>query len=139
LKIQLERGQHISAASVNGETLPAYFEDEGFGFFYLPRLDKKRYVLEYTIGAEMLPVCVYNDGTYNVYKLLCNESQIAITVRVYGSQTIKVRCQRPIKAISDSEQLAIISSSYEEDVKTLKIEVVAADMQGTTSTVRLQY
>jgi hypothetical protein len=139
LKIQLERGQHISAASVNGETLPAYFEDEGFGFFYLPRLDKKKYILEYAIGEEMLPVCVYNDGTYNVYKLLCNESEIAITVRVYGSQTIKVRCQRPIKAISDSEQLAIISSSYEEDVKTLKIEVVAADMQGTTSTVRLQY
>jgi hypothetical protein len=139
LKIQLGNVQHIAAAAINGEMLPAYFEDEGFGFFYLPRLERKKYVLEYTVGADMLPVCVYNDGTYNVYKLSQRESEIAITVRVYGSQTIKVRCPRPGSVRSDSKQLTIISFLYNEGSKTLNIEVVAADMQGTTATVRLLY
>jgi hypothetical protein len=139
LKIQLHADQHVSSASVDGEMLPAYFEDEGFGYFYLPRLQQKKYVLEYNIGQQLLPVCVYNDGTYNVYTLSRSENEIAIQVRVYGSQTIRIRCPRPASAISELKQLTILSSSYDESAGTLNMGVVAADMQGTTATLRLRY
>ncbi len=139
LKIQLPPDQHITSATINEEMLPAYFEDGEFGYFYLPRLAKNKYILKYSIGEQMLPICVYNDGTYNVYRLTKTDSDIDIVLRIYGRQTVKVRCPRPVNVASESKQLTIVSSLYDEKTSTINLDVIAADMQGTTGTLRILY
>ena len=139
LKVKLDPNQHVSFATINDELLPAYFEDQGFGFLYSPRLENKKYVLKFSIGNEMLPLTVYNDGTYNVYNLSQKEKEININVKVYGTQTIKVRCEKPQKVVSDNKSLIIESSFYEEQKSMLNIAVKAKDIQGETGNITLMY
>lgn len=82
LKIRLNGGQHVSSATIN-ERVPAYFEDQGFGFLYLPRLQTKKYVVKYYMGNELPRGIVYNDGTYNVYGFL------NIRTKVYSSESVR--------------------------------------------------
>ncbi len=74
LKIKLGKNEHISSASINGESVSAYFEDGGYGFLYLPRLQKKLYDVKYEVGRKIITGTVYNDGTYNVYRATKNSS-----------------------------------------------------------------
>lgn len=139
LKVQLDPNQHVSFAEINDEVLPAYFEDQGFGFLYLPRLGKKKYVLKFSIGNEMLPLSVYNDGTYNIYNISRQEKEIIIDVKVYGAQIVKVRCEKPQEVVSDNKNLLIESSIYEEQNGMLNIAVKAKDIQGETGNITLMY
>ena len=61
LKVALAQGQHLSAASIDNKEIASYFEDEGYGFLYLPVLEQKKYTLRYSIGAAKMPLYVYND------------------------------------------------------------------------------
>ncbi len=139
LKIKLNANQHISSATLNDELLPAYFEDQGFGFLYLPRLQNKKYALKYTVGNELSQRIVYNDGTYNVYGFSEQQNEISINVKVYGTQTVKVRCKKPQQVVSNNKGLNIENSSYQEQSGTLNITVKAKDIQGETGNIMLVY
>jgi hypothetical protein len=137
LKIALGENEHVNSATVNGELLPGYFEDQGFGFLYLPPLKKEKYTLAYTLGREVMPRVVYNDGTYNVYRLSQNQNECRISMRVYGSQIVKIRCDQPQKVVSDNRALIVGKTSYEPQTQTLSIAIKADDFQGCTGTITL--
>lgn len=137
LKVKLNTGEHIASATLGQELLPAYFEDEGYGFLYLPRLEKKRYTLKYSIGNIPPPLCVYNDGTYNVYSLTPSASEITLDLKVYGSQDVKVLCDNPKRIESDSAALQIEQSKYDPNSRMLRIFVTARDMQGSRGRLRV--
>jgi hypothetical protein len=137
LKIRLNPDVHVSAAVVNDQLLPAYFEDQGFAFLYLPRLERKKYTLKYEIGRAIMPLTVYNDGTYNVYQLSRQAGEVRINLRVYGSQIVKVKCERPLKMISDNKALVLEKMSYDEKEQMAHIHAKASDFQGVTGTITL--
>ena len=139
LKIKLNVNQHVSFATINDENVPAYFEDQGFGFLYLPRLQNKKYILKYKIGNDLLPRTVYNDGTYNVYGMSDRQNEIHINVKVYGNQVVKVKCEKPHHVISDNNGLSIENLMYEEQKGILHLGVKAKDIQGEAGNIMLQY
>jgi hypothetical protein len=130
---------HVTDANINGNLIPAYFEEEGFAFLYLPPLEKKKYKLQYRTGTTLMPLHVYNDGTYNVYGLSKTESQITITLKMYGRQTVKIRCSKPEKVISAKDGLVLESYTFFPDEGMLHITINATNMQGTGGEIKLMY
>lgn len=139
LKIILKNGEHISDAKLNNSPVASYFEEEGFGFIYLPRLEQEKYTLEYSLGKELLPLMVYNDGTYNVYSVENVKGAMIINLRTYGEQDLKIYCPGPTKIISDNEDLKIIGYVYNKKDGTLTITVSAVDIQGETGNITVKY
>jgi len=139
LKLKLEANQHLTKAFIDGEQIASYFEDAGYAFIYLPPLKKKKYRLRYLTGSALMPFYVFNDGTYNVYGLKTTVNQILIDIKMYGSQTIKIRCLKPQLIISDSDGLMIERFTFLSREKMLKIDLKAKNMQGTRGIIILQY
>jgi hypothetical protein len=139
LKLKLDTSHHVTDATINGNLIPAYFEEEGFAFLYLPPLGKKKYKLQYRTGTTLMPLHVYNDGTYNVYGLSKTESQILITLKMYGRQTVKIRCCKPEKVISANDGLVLESYTFLPDQGMLHIMINATNMQGTLGEIKLMY
>ncbi|MBY0435117.1 MAG: hypothetical protein K2U26_13500 [Cyclobacteriaceae bacterium] len=139
LKVKLNSDEHISEATLNGLPLATYFEESGFGFLYLPPLKKQKYQLKYTIGVKTLPMHILNDGTYNVYEVNGAGEHLSFRLRMYGTQTVKVKCPLPKNVSSDSKQLVIQSFSYNQELSLLSIEVCGTDMQGSTGIVKIQF
>jgi len=139
LKLKLEPNQHVSETSINGNLIPAYFEEEGFAFLYLPPLERKKYRLHYQTGTGLMPVHVFNDGTYNVYGLSKTDSQILVTLRMYGRQTVKMRCSKPEKVVSVTDGLVVESFVYLPGEGMVQIVVKATNMQGTRGEIKLLY
>src|SRR5699024_5428119 len=100
LSIKLNPGEHITYATLNGEIIPAYYENEGFGYLYLPKLDKKEYILEYSTGGELIRNTVYNTGTYNVYRIETEDESMVIDLKIYGVQTVEIYCDNPRSIVS---------------------------------------
>jgi hypothetical protein len=136
LKIKLLPGQHVSLARINNEIVPAYFEDEGYAFLYLPVLERKKYTLEYKVGNEKMPLHVFNDATYNVYKITEQKNTVLIDVKVYGSQTIRVRCKQPSAVVSSGGQIKIDGFHFSDE---LSINVTSRDMQGSKDTIVITF
>ena len=139
LKIKLNEAQHIGAANINGNLLPAYFESEGFAFLYLPQLAQQKYNLEYTISSTKMTLYIFNDGTYNVYDLKQKENSILIDLKMYGSQYIKIKCPDPNAVYSLTTGLVIKDYQYNNADGILSLEIFAADMQGTRGEIELKY
>jgi hypothetical protein len=139
LKVKLDKGRHIAAATLGNNSVPSFFEECGYGFFYLPMLQKERYVLVYEIGNEPIQNCVFNDGTYNVYALDVREQIISIDVKVYGRQNIRIRCLEPNSVHSNGKGLVIPHYHYNGSKGELNIYVHAADMQGSRGNISLRY
>jgi hypothetical protein len=135
LKIRLGRDEHISTATLNDNIIPAVFEESGFGFLYLPPLHPQKYTLKYSIGPEQIPLCVYNDGTYNVYELSQFSDQVTIRLRMYGTQVVRIRCPQPEKIVSSSPKLRVGRHSYERGV--LSVILGSTDIQGSTGILTL--
>jgi hypothetical protein len=131
LKIKLNANEHVSSCTINGQLIPAYLEDQGFAFLYLPPLEKKKYTLTFEIGKAKMPLVVYNDGTYNVYGL----SQKSINVRVYGSQVIKLQGVKSPEAKSDNKALIVEKTEFNEYEQLTYIHVRATDFQGVTGNI----
>jgi hypothetical protein len=132
LKFQLQPGQHISSASLLDNRIAAYFEDEGFAFIYLPPLQRRRYTFVYAIGHELMPVHVFNDGTYNVYDVEVNGKSIQVRIKVYGTQTLRIRCSGPVMMVKSlSNDIIIRSYSYFDSLGELRVTVSGKDMQGS--------
>jgi len=139
LKLKVDTDQHVSDATINGNLIPAYFEEEGFAFIYLPPLEKKKYRLQYRTGITLMPLHVFNDGTYNVYGLTKTDNQILITLKMYGRQSVKIRCSKPEKVISANDGLIVESYSFLPDKGILQIMVHGINMQGSRGVIKLQY
>jgi hypothetical protein len=139
LKLKLDTNQHVTDANINGNLIPAYFEEEGFAFLYLPPLERKKFRLQYCTGAAIMPLHVYNDGTFNVYGLSKTDSQILITMKMYGRQTVKIRCRKPEKVISVNDGLVLESYTFLPDQGMLHIVLHGTNMQGNRGVLKLQY
>jgi hypothetical protein len=135
LKIRLADGEHISSATTNDDLVPAVFEDSGFAFLYLQPLQREKYTLKYSIGSSLMPLCVYNDGTYNVYDVRQISNQLTIRLRMYGSQVVRIRCPQPGKIVSSSPKLKVCHHSYESGVLSVILE--STDIQGSTGVLTL--
>jgi hypothetical protein len=138
LKIKVVPEEHISA-KLNDEFIPAYFEQEGFAFLYLPPLEQQKYILRYTRGKDAMPLYVYNDGTYNVYGLNKQDNRVELFIKMYGQQNIKIKCKPPLKVASSTDGLVIKSHSYNCNSGMLNVLVEATNMQGKRGEIKLLY
>ena len=139
LKIQLNKDQHIAAANINGNLIPACFESEGFAFLYLPPLAQQNYTLLYSIAANEMPLYIFNDGTYNVYRLSNEGSSIFIDMKMYGCQLVKIKCSNPQAVNSLTKGLSVNGFSYDDLDAVLSVTIAAADIQGTKGTIEIKY
>ncbi|AHM62267.1 hypothetical protein D770_20090 [Flammeovirgaceae bacterium 311] len=138
LKIKLGENEHLSAAALDGDNIPAYFEEEGWGFLYLPRLEKKAYHLTYQIGSTLMSLYVIHEGTSNIYGLRQEEESIHVTLKVYGSQELKIRCSKPAQVLSVTEGLLVEGYQYHEEDSTLKVVLRALDFQGKKGEIQVK-
>ena len=134
LKIKLDNGKHISSALLNGKPVAVYYEDEGFGFLYLPPLERKQYELEYEVGSSLMPTHIFHDGTYNVYDVTSN-GVIEMNVKIYGTQSIRVRCSSVSDVRSLSDALTIKGYFFNDTAGEVSITVEARNMQGSAGTI----
>lgn len=139
LKIKLEPGNHISSASIDNNPIACYFEDEGFGFMYLPMLSQKIYSLKYIVSKNEMPVYVYNDGTYNVYSFTNDNKGLVIDLSLYGSQTVKIHCSNPARVTSVNKNISIVNQNYDGDKKILLLNLSAKDMQGERGLLQISF
>lgn len=137
LSVPLGEGQHISDVRLNGQTVPAIFEDSGYGFIYLPILRQKTYEITWSVGESTMPYTVNNTGTYNVYASELNADQPAFTIRMYGKQDVRFRVPDNYEAISDHEKLRILDQWYDDSNRELVVTMHAHNIQGETGIIRL--
>lgn len=139
LKVELKKGEHISEAFLNGKQIPAYFEEEGYGFMYLPILKQQKYTLEYKIGKKLMSPCVYNNGTYNIYSLTTNKTKTELKIKLYGTQNLIISTKKVKKIESENKNIKILSKNYDEQKQLLTLKVSALDIQGEKGVIKLLY
>jgi hypothetical protein len=114
LKHKLRDGEHISSASLNDGEIACYYEERGFAYLVLPRLEKKRYTLTVTTGPSDLPTYVWNDGTYNVQEFHSGPDNAVVGLEMYGTQRVKVKLPfEPRDVTSNNPDLEITDWRYE--------------------------
>ncbi len=139
LAVQLGEGEHVSRAVINGNPVASYYEAEGYGYIYLPPLERENYVLEYETGPEQMERFVNNTGTYNIYGVSDNGNTFEIEMKMYGRQTVEVHSPSPRRVTSDNDNLRIISYSFDTTNSVTHLEIEAHDIQGETGTVVLHF
>ena len=139
LKIKLDDGQHVSKALLNGQPISAYFEDEGYGFVYLPRLEKEKYELDYETGSDFIDRVVYDKGTYNVYTVRDEDSKFVFNLKMYGTQKVNIKGPKPAKVTSSNPYLEILSQEYSDADNELILLIKGRDIQGEEGTITLNY
>lgn len=134
LKILTAPGVHISSASLDGNPISCLYEDSGYTFFFLPKLQKKRYELCYEFGEHMMTPCIYNDGTYSVYSFWADEGKIEATMRLYGTQEITIRGVQSVNRIMlSNNKVRLKKQQLDTAAKILKLSLNAHDYQGETT------
>lgn len=140
LAVKLKEDQHVSTSSLNGKSIASYYEDEGYGFLYLPILKQKKYQLKYEIGNDIKSKCVYNSGTYNIYNFQNNKNETLIDMKMYGKQTVEiVNSNKPKRVVSTNKNLSVLDFSYNNDEKKLKIILQGLDIQGERGIIKIKY
>jgi len=137
-KLKCQPGEYVTKTILNDEPISAYYEDGGYSFLYLPPLERKKYTLQYVVGKVRMTEFVYNDGTYNVYRFEKSDSSILLTLKMYGEQIVKVKCDNPSKVISLSKGLMVIDFTYSKREEMVHIKVKATDFQGVRGQIKLQ-
>lgn len=138
LKIKLPVGKHLSSASIDGSSIPAYFEDQGYAFLYLPCLQQAQYTLTYELGEKTIQDIVWHDGTSNIYEVIKGDRELKFELCLYGSQTIKIRSSNtPISIESINPDIQIIDWYQKNGL--LHINMKAHDIQGEIGSVRIHY
>lgn len=139
LKVRLEPGQHVSSATLNEEPVYGYFEEEGFGFLYLPLLTRTRHELRYSLGLEKLPSHFFLDGTYNLYGVEFSGETLSADMKIYGTQSISFYGKAPRNVISQTSEIVIQDVSRDETQNVTQFIVRATDMQGSRGVLSLRY
>ncbi len=139
LSISLTHNQHVSKAELNGEPISAYFEEAGYGYIYLPPLQRKDYKLTYEIGDASMPLFVNNTGTYNIYEVSIKKNQMKFDLKMYGTQTVRIKCPLPTAVLSSNPYLKIIKQTYDVDNQLLLLEIYGRDMQGERGEITVAF
>lgn len=139
LALELGEDEHISYASIDGNPVASYFEAEGFGYIYLPPLQKRSYKFEYEVGNEPMDMFVNNTGTYNVYNVRNLRSSFEIDIKMYGKQIVHVHSPRPTSITSSNENLKIKSFSYDDSNSMTYITIEGCDIQGEKGEVIMKF
>ena len=138
LAIRLPEGSHVSKATLDGESIPATLEQDGFGYLYLPPLERKSYRFEYEVGTGRLEPVVRHSGTYNVYSLRAGGDTLRIDLEMYGTQVVEVTSNAPAKAVrSLEENLQVIGYDHDADAKLIRITLSGRDMQGERGVIEI--
>jgi len=136
LKHKLKNGEHISSASLNEGNIACYYEERGFAYLMLPKLEKKRYTLTFRTGTSMMPTFVSNDGTYNVQEFQSHAENARLALEMYGTQQVKVKLLfEPRKVTSDNADLKIKDWHYEAPFIYMLIH--GKNIQGQKGTVSI--
>jgi hypothetical protein len=139
LKIELNEGDYISTAELNGKPVSIYFKEAGYTFIYLPTLKKEKYTLIYEIGNKAPDRYINNTGTYNVYEVQDEGDRFSFDTEMYGTQSVKIKCENPLKIESDNPNLKVISHSYDKSSEILTIEINGRNMQGESGKISLLF
>lgn len=139
IKIELPNNQHVSKAEINGKPISAYNEDEGFGFIYLDKLNKDKYNLTYEVGEETMPVYINNTGTYNIYDVDISNKNLNFDLKMYGTQTLKIKCPEPESIKSSNPNLKILSSNYDKKDGLLDLVISGRDIQGEKGNISINF
>jgi len=139
LAVKLAEGEHVSDASLDGQPIAAYFEDAGYGFLYLPPLEKKEYQFKYKIGKRLMKNFVNNDGTYNVYTMQVDKKNLVFDIEMYGTQIVKIKCRKPASVTTSNPNLKILSEEYDTDKKMLFLKLYGLDMQGESGKIIIKF
>ena len=140
LKVPIMPQEHITYATLNGSQIPAYFEQSGWAFLYLPVLKQQTYTLKYKIGKQTMPFYVYNDGTYNVYSIKKTNKNMLIDLKMYGTQTVKIKCDSsPVNIKSKNKNLKILSYKFDDLNKILSVKIRGIDIQGERAKIELSF
>lgn len=130
LSIPVQKNQHVSTALLNGKPIPAYYEDEGFAYIYLPKLKQQPYLFEYTLGSE-LPIGIIHSDTANIYDFTTDEVHIVLDLKLYGEQQLQIQLNKhPISIRSENPVITLSASSYSEETGQLHLSVNARNIQG---------
>ncbi len=133
LKVSLKQGEHVSSAQLNGHDIACYYEDAGYGYIVLPRLDNSQYLLVYSTDTSEMPSYVKNKGTYNVINFAVEKDKATISLEMYGTQDVMVKLDgfAFAEAKSDTKDLKINSSKWDKQTHTLVMNITASDAQGS--------
>ncbi len=143
LKVRLKPEEHIESAELNGQAIAGYYEDQGYGFLYLPPLEKKQYTLKFRKGANTRMPHIYNDETFNVYEFNHKEGEgTEMKVRLYGAQKIKLRnvtnrLPRQVNSVSDN--IKIENIRFNKDRSEVQLMLKAHNFQGETGVISIIY
>ncbi len=137
LKHKLRDGEHISSASLNGRDIACYYEERGYAYIVLPRLEKKQYTLTVTTGTTEMPTYVWNDGTYNVEDFQGGTDHAVVGLEMYGTQQVKVKLRfEPREVTSSNTDLEIKEWRYEAPFLIMLIR--GRNIQGQRGTITIR-
>jgi hypothetical protein len=140
LKFQLSEGQHLSMAKLNGKDMRVYFEEDGFGFIYLPQLKQKIYRFEYEIGGKYLDSYICNNGTYNAYSFDISDNISKAKIRIYGTQDIIFKnIKEPKKVSINNKNINIIKNNFNPEKQQYTLTLKAKDIQGETGIILMKF
>ena len=140
LAVALESGQHVSEASLNGKPIPAYYEDGGFGFLYLPALERDRYELSYALDDERIHPSVNLTGTYNVYSWKPGKRQSALDLKMYGTQEVQIFTDKaPKEIVSKNPHLTVRDYQYFAEEQVLTLTIFGRDIQGERGIITIKH
>jgi len=136
LKHKLQDGEHISSVTLNDGQIACYYEQRGFAYIVLPRLQKKKYTLTFTTGTSDMPTYVLNDGTYNVEEFQSGPDNARVRLEMYGTQEVKVKLLfEPAEVTSNNDDLEIKRWRYEAPF--INTVIHGRNIQGQTGTVSI--
>lgn len=141
VKVPLQKGEHLQRARVNGQPVAAYYEDQGYGYIYLPPLNQEKYRLQVVKGPQVEMPHIYNDGTYNVYQFQHQKDRAKFKLRMYGRQDVRLRglsMDTPVSVTSAEEGIKILDHQYHPGKKELVITMEAHDIQGETGWIQVK-
>lgn len=138
LKVKIDPNQHISAATLDEAIIPAYYEDQGYAFLFLPSLLPKKYILKYEVGTNLPTGLVWHDSTGNILEVTNTSDKTKVDICWYGDQELNVLSNRgPEEIESNNPGIQIKGWSYKDS--KLSIRLVAHDLQGEIGSIHIQY
>ena len=137
LKHKLPDGEHVSSASLNGGDIACYYEERGFAYLVLPKLEKKKYTLIIVTGTSDMATYFLNEGTYNVEEYRSNADSASVSLEMYGTQEVRVKLLfEPYEVISNNADLEIKKWRYEPPFVNMLIR--GQNIQGETGMITLR-
>ena len=123
LKIPLAVDQHVSDATIDGGQIAGYYEDRGYGYMILPRLDPSVHTLSFKLGSTYLPTYVLIDGTYNAFSFDATSDKVEMEPELYGTQDIKIKGMpfEPGQSLTTSPNVTIRSYGYDSESRKFSI------------------